>query len=88
MPVQAQVLLAEVARVSGVRSVAPVLLALGSGPAVESVPMEGIELPEILGISVVAGDPIDLASLRGDASGTGTGTGGKRLPVPVLAETC
>jgi len=93
MPVQARVLLAEAARVAGVRSVSPVLLAEGSGSAAETVPIEGIELPEILGISVVAGDPIDLASLRGDASGTGSGgtggTGGKkRLPVPVVAETC
>jgi hypothetical protein len=92
-PVQARVLLAEAARVPGVRSVAPVLLAEGSGAAVETVSIEGIELPEILGISVVAGDPIELSSLRGDSSQTGstgsTGSAGpKRLPVPVVAETC
>jgi len=88
-PVQARVLLAEAARVPGVRSVAPVLLAEGSGSAVETVAIEGIELPEILGISVVAGDPIELSSLRGDSSGAGSGSGGqKRLPVPVVAETC
>jgi len=89
MPVQARVLLAEAARVAGVRSVAPVLLAEGAGAAVETVPIDGIELPEILGISVVAGDPVDLASLRGDSSGTSGGTDSKkRLPVPVVAETC
>ena len=97
MPVQARVLLAEAARVAGVRSVAPVVLAEGAGAAVETVPIDGIELPEILGISVVAGDPVDLASLRGDSSGTGGGGSGgdgggtdakKRLPVPVVAETC
>jgi hypothetical protein len=92
-PVQARVLLAEAARVPGVRSVAPVLLAEGSGAAVETVSIEGIELPEILGISVVAGDPIELSSLRGDSSQTGStgstgSTGPKRLPVPVVAETC
>lgn len=90
MPVQARVLLAEAARVAGVRSVAPVVLAEGGGAAVETVPIDGIELPEILGISVVAGDPVDLASLRGDSSGTGGGgtDAKKRLPVPVVAETC
>ncbi len=87
-PVQARVLLAEAARVPGVRSVAPVLLAEGSGPAVESVPIEGIELPEILGISVVAGDPVELSSLRGDSAGGPTPAGQKRLPVPTVAETC
>jgi hypothetical protein len=86
-PVQARVLLAEAARVPGVRSVAPVLLAEGSGPAVETVAIDGIELPEILGISVVAGDPVELSSLRGDSSATGP-AGRKRLPVPLLAETC
>ena len=87
-PVQARVLLAEAARVPGVRSVAPVLLAEGSGPAVETVPIEGIELPEILGISVVAGDPVELSSLRGDSAGGATPAGQKRLPVPTVAETC
>jgi hypothetical protein len=86
-PVQARVLLAEAARVPGVRSVAPVLLAEGSGPAVETVAIDGIELPEILGISVVAGDPVELSSLRGDTSATGP-AGPKRLPVPMVAETC
>ncbi|MEA3015842.1 MAG: hypothetical protein QOI38_564, partial [Sphingomonadales bacterium] len=87
-PVQARVLLAEAARVQGVRSVAPVLLAEGSGNAVETVAIEGIELPEILGISVVAGDPVELSSLRGDSSSVTGPAGPKRLPVPMVAETC
>ncbi|MEA3061804.1 MAG: hypothetical protein QOJ94_1585 [Sphingomonadales bacterium] len=88
-PVQARVLLAEAARVRGVRSVTSVLLAEGSGPAVETVAIEGIELPEILGISVVAGDPVELSSLRGESTPGPTGpTGPKRLPVPMVAETC
>lgn len=90
LPVQARVLLAEVARVSGVRSVTGLLLSQSSGPAVDSVPIEGIELPEILGISVVAGEPIDLASLRGDTPIKGDSGGGSQrlLPVPIVAETC
>jgi predicted phage baseplate assembly protein len=94
--VQAKVLLAEVARVPGVRSVAGLRLAEGLGPETDAVSILGIELPEILGISVVAGEPLDLSSLRGDGgaaggtgSGSGTGSAGKRrLPVPVVAENC
>jgi len=85
--VNARTILAEVARTPGVVSVAEVLLAQGAGPAVESVPLEGLELPELLGISVTVGDPVPLDQLRGT---TPAESGGaiKRLPVPVLAETC
>ena len=84
-PVQSRVLLAEAARVEGVKSVGPVLLAEGSGPAVETVSIDGIELPEVLGISVVPGDAIALANLRGEP---GAEPGPRRLPVPMVAETC
>jgi hypothetical protein len=89
-PVHARAILAEAARVPGVTEVADVLLALGNGPAVNSIDISGIELPEILGLSVTSGDPIDLAALRGDAVGAGAGgTAGKRLlPVPIVPETC
>ena len=88
--VNARALLAEAARVPGVVAVANVLLAAGDGPASETVPISGIELPEVLGLSVVSGDPVDLAPLRGDL---GSGAGNVRpglplLPVPIVAETC
>ena len=67
-------------------SVADVLLAQGTGPASESVAIEGLELPELLGISVIVGDPVPLDALRG-ASPVQSG-GAPRLPVPVLAESC
>ena len=86
--VNARTILAEVARTPGVVSVADVLLAQGAGPDVDSVPIEGLELPELLGISVTVGDPVPLDQLRG-AIPAGSGGGAiKRLPVPVLAETC
>lgn len=86
--VHARALLAEAARVPGVVEVADVLLTQGAGGAVQSVAITGIELPEILGLSVVSGDPVDLASLRGD-TGSSVPTGGRPLlPVPVVAETC
>lgn len=85
-PVNARTLLAEVARVAGVVSVADVLLASGNGPAVEQVAIAGLQLPEILGISVVAGDPVPLDTVRG--AGAGASQSAPRLPVPVVAETC
>lgn len=85
--VHARSLQAEVARAAGVVSVEDVLLAQGSGAAVDSVDMAGLQLPEILGLSVVAGSPLSLDALRGAATAT-TGQTTPRLPVPVLAETC
>jgi predicted phage baseplate assembly protein len=87
-PVNARSLLAEGARTAGVVSVADVLLAGGGGPAVESVSIAGLQLPEILGISVVAGDPVPLDAVRGAGGVSDTGQGPPRLPVPVVAETC
>jgi len=84
--VNARVLLAEAARVAGVIAVAEVVLAETGKPPVASVSITGIELPEILGISVVAGDPIDLAALRGDRAPDGPTI--PALAVPVVAETC
>lgn len=84
-PVHARALLAEAARTPGVVEVADVLLARGAASAGDSVELAGLELPEILGISVVAGPPLPLDVLRGAAAPT---QAAGRLPVPVLAETC
>jgi predicted phage baseplate assembly protein len=87
--VSSRVLLAEVARVPGVTSVADVLLAEGSRSAAELVEMNGLELPRVLGISVVAGEPISIDALRGEpTAGTGDQTTVRLLPVPVVPETC
>jgi hypothetical protein len=85
-PVHARALLAEAARAAGVVEVADVLLAEGLKPAAGSIELFGLELPEILGISIVAGPPLALDVLRGQ-TGTPTPAAG-RMPVPVLAETC
>jgi len=84
--VHARSLQAEVARAAGIVSVADVLLAQGSGAAVDSVDLSGLQLPEILGLSVVAGPPLPLDVLRG-ATAIPTAAVG-RMPVPVLAGTC
>jgi hypothetical protein len=86
--VSSRVLLAEVARVPGVTEVADVLLAEGSRGASDFVEMTGLQLPRILGISVVAGDPIPIDTLRGDRAANQTTTAAALLPVPVVPETC
>jgi hypothetical protein len=89
--VASRVLLAEVARVSGVVSVANVLLAEGERNPSDVVEMVGLELPQILGISVVLGEPLPIDALRGSTlPGTGgdTATTTSVLPVPVVPETC
>jgi hypothetical protein len=96
-PVHARALMAEAARVAGVVEVADIQLALDTGAKLDSVSITGIELPELAGISVVGGEPIDIGLLRGDIGssqqpgdgGSGDpGRGSQLLPVPVVAETC
>jgi hypothetical protein len=87
-PVSARVLLAEAARVTGVTSVAGVLLAEGTRAESDTVDMAGLELPRILGISVVAGDPLPLDSLRGVNAAPDVETRRRFLPVPVVPESC
>ncbi|WP_028079979.1 baseplate J/gp47 family protein [Solimonas soli] len=83
-----RVLMAEVARVAGVAAVVDLLLASGGGAASASIDMVGLELPRVLGISVVAGDPLSIEALRGDASAASASSGRPRLPVPVTPENC
>ncbi len=83
--VASRVLLAEVARVAGVTAVVDVLLAEGNLPAADVIEMTGLELPRVLGISVVAGEPLPIDALRG---GTPSVPSVSMLPVPVVPETC
>lgn len=91
-PVGARVLLAEVARVPGVLAVDAVLLAEDRGGPTDEVPMAGLELPRVVGLSVVAGEAVPIEALRGDAQAPAGGVGGEPpavvLPIPVLAESC
>ena len=86
--VSSRVLLAEVARVPGVTAVADVLLAEGTRGASEAVEMTALELPRVLGISVVAGDPISIDALRGEQSEGVDQATAQLLPVPVVPESC
>lgn len=86
--VSARELLAEAARVPGVTSVADVLLAEGSKAPSDVIEIVGLELPRILGISVVAGEPMSIADLRGDAGAGGPVVPSSLLPVPVVPRNC
>jgi hypothetical protein len=83
--VASRVLLAEAARVTGVTAVADVLLAEGGRAAGDAIEMIGLELPRVLGISVVAGEPVPIDALRGE---TPSVPGAPMLPVPVTPEKC
>ena len=84
--VASRVLLAETARVPGVTAVADVLLAEGTRAATDLIEMTGLELPRVLGISVVAGEPMPIDALRGAGSTQASSSLG--LPVPIVPETC
>lgn len=94
MAVSARVLQAQVTRVDGVNAVVDdLLLAEGTLPTAEVVEMNGLELPRVLGISVVAAPPVSIAALRGDIGGTppagsGASSPASILPVPIVPESC
>lgn len=85
-PVIALELLAVASRVPGVVLVNEVLLAEGIKDAADQIKMSGLELPHVLGISVVVGDPLGLSELRGQVSPDATPT--NLVPLPVIAEEC
>ena len=65
---------AEIARVRGVLRVNDVLLADGAGnPLATELPLQGLQLPRIAGLSVELGDPLPIATLLG-AGGAGLGS--------------
>ena len=73
-------ILAVAGRTSGVEFVQEVLLAQ-TGAAVSQVDMTGLQLPRVLGISVVNGPALSLDELRGAGTTQATATGGAQLPV-------
>jgi hypothetical protein len=83
-------LLAVASRVANVESVNDVLVAEGAKSSADKIPMTGLELPRVLGISVGVGDPTPIDALRGTVKPKGAGGGGQSLivPVPVIPEEC
>lgn len=88
--VLAQELLAEASRVAGVLLVNEVLLAQGNNANSPKVPIVGLQLPQVLGISVQVGNALPLDALRGQPATTTTdgSTGASRMPVPFVPERC
>jgi hypothetical protein len=82
------------ARVDGVLGVSGLLLGDSTGARRDSVPLAGLQLPLIAGLSVSLGDPVPLSDLIGQGTGAGsddddpTGRQTLRLPVPRVPENC
>ncbi|HEY9109206.1 MAG TPA: baseplate J/gp47 family protein [Roseateles sp.] len=83
-------LMAEVAREPGVLKVDELLLAPGTSGAVAiEVPLSGLQLPLIAGLSVEAGAAVPLDALRGTTAAPSTTPSGKLIvPVPVVPSEC
>jgi predicted phage baseplate assembly protein len=80
-------LMATATRVPSVLFVNNVLIAEGDSAATTTVPMRGLELPRVLGISVAVGEPLPLDQLRGGIV-KGVLRRGQVLPVPSVIEEC
>lgn len=94
-PVVALELVAVASRVLGVSFVTQVLLADDEGRQYDQIPMVGLELPSLAGLSVAVGPAVPISSLRGTAAGgSGAGAGQPPLqrpptvPVPIIPEEC
>ena len=86
-PVIALELMAVVSRVAGVWLVNNVFIAEDGQPQASQIPMNGLELPRLLGISVVVGDAVPIDQLRGQPT-AGAGTTPTFVPIPVIPEEC
>jgi hypothetical protein len=81
-------LMAVASRVDGVRLVTDVLIAAGTSAATAEIPMRGLQLPQVMGISVVEGDPLDIALLRGAATPEPERPARNVVPVPFIPKVC
>jgi len=84
-PVVALELLAEASREPAVQRINGIRLGDAGGVERTSITMEGLELPRLRGISVTAGDAINLAEMTGGVPGEPV-TG--FVPVPIVPEEC
>jgi hypothetical protein len=86
-PVIDRELMAVASRLRDVMLIKDVLIAEGSHAAVDEIPMSGLELPRIAGISITLGDPIPIDQLRGTTP-PGGGDPATFKPVPVVPDEC
>ena len=89
-PVVPLELLAVASRVPGVDLVRPVLVvedgATAGSSGSDSIPMTGLELPFVVGISVEPGDPQPIDQLRGTTPSIAPPA--TVVPVPIVPDTC
>lgn len=85
--VEAAELAAAVTRVDGVAQVTQLLLGDPDGAEVASVPMNGLELPQLVAAAVEPGDPPTLEELRSGSPAIEP-DGSTVVPVPVIPEEC
>jgi predicted phage baseplate assembly protein len=77
---------AKAASVSGVAQVTGVLLAGQSGSAATEIPLDRLQLPNLIAVEVQIGPPTPLSALRGDV--LVAVDGGRTVPVPVIEMEC
>ncbi len=80
-------LLAIANRVAGVVLVNDLILVDAAGAVREDIPMRGLELPRVRGISVVSGQPLPADQLPG-RSATSAPTAQPVVPVPIIPDSC
>jgi hypothetical protein len=81
-------LMAEVSREPGVLKVDELILAGGSAGAVDvEVPLFGLQLPQVVGLSVEVGSAVPLDALRGTSPPITT-RGRRIVPIPVVPQDC
>jgi hypothetical protein len=85
--VNAMELAAVASRVPDVLLIRNVLLAESTGASLSEVPLVGLELPRVAALSIVAGDPVDVDTLRGKGP-TAALPPSQFVPVPVVPEEC
>lgn len=74
-------------RVAGVQLVTGVQLAQGNGPAVAQVTLRRLQLPQVMALSIVDGDPLDVDQLRSSGDPVPEGEDAF-VPVPLIPEEC
>ncbi|HEY4011961.1 MAG TPA: baseplate J/gp47 family protein [Polyangiaceae bacterium] len=80
--------LAVASRVTNVLLVNDVLLSASTGESVDQIPIAGLQLPRLAGLSIVTGDPTDIDDVRGASATPASPTAPQVVPVPVIPEDC
>jgi hypothetical protein len=77
-------LVAVASRVPGVAFVKEILLADADAKQYDQIPMVGLQLPQLLGLSVAVGNAVPVSQLRGTPSQQSSVV----VPVPIIPEDC